>query len=525
MKGIFTNTIKTDEDRRQIRIFLLLDLLYVSLVFLWTIFLPLSGSDYLWFHDTFFNQPMQGTDLAILSLIFSYSSILFRIVNFILLYILMVFLFFITRFLTAGPWWLGSLSAVLFMSHPLTGPHVVQINGYETLLPILINALPLLFFAHSIYTQTSRFIFVWLLSLFALLTYPSSAPFVTIIGFGLLLQNEIQGLIPKQNVFMFLLTLFPSLYFLKFYQPPNSFSLDFLLQFSLLIYPLGWLPMTQTLYHWQNILPILYGLTGILILVFISWKIKQKYLILFLWGTIFLSMFSYQNPINLSQPLQNSCALFPLFLFCIVVSGIGGMIQRQPRWKTSIVKITTLLCIVMMSSQIFLNGLYAYSSSREQQIAEALLTEAQKNNINEFILFPASIEYRWHKLNIFPALLKKQLTFDSSTPQITVFPYCKFYPDYNPDAELIVYRFSENALVIGITPTFVEYRHTYPSEFMILDKRDTRRYLNPKNNTCVEFLKEEQTENVVIRAEDKKLSKNLFLWDNREKTYKLITFK
>lgn len=525
MKGIFTNTIKTDEDRRQIRIFLLLDLLYVSVVFLWTIFLPLSGSDYLWFHDTFFNQPMQGSDSVILSLIFSYSSILFRLVNFILLYTLMVFLFFITRFLTAGPWWLGSLSAVLFMAHPLTESHVVQINGYETLFPILINALPLLFFAHSVYTQTSRFIFVGLLSLVALLAYPSSAPFVIIIGFGLLLQSKIQGPIPKQNILAFLLTLFPALHSLKFHLPPSSFSLDFIPQFSLLIYPLGWLPMTQSLYHWQNILPILYGLVGIWLLVFVSWKIKQKYLILFLWGTVFLSMFSYKNQLNLSQPLENSSALFPLFLFCIVVSGICGIIQRQPRWKTSIVKITTLLCIVMMSSQIFLNSLYAYSSFREQQIAESILTEAQKNNINEFILFPASIEYRWHKLNIFPTLLKKQLTLNSSSPQITVFPYCKFYPNYNPDAELIVYSFSENALAIGITPTFVEYRHTYPSEFMILDKRDTRRYLNPKYNTCVEFLKEGQTENVIVRTEDKKLSKNLFLWDNREKKYKLITFK
>ncbi len=467
MKGILTNIIKTDEDRRQVRIFLLLDLLYVSVVFLWILFLPLSGSDYLWFHNTFFNQPIQGSDSILLSVIFSYSSIFFRLLNFVLLYVLMVFLFFITRFLTGGPWWLGSLSAVLFMAHPLTGHHVIQVNGYEILFPVLINALPLLIFAYSAYTRTSRFIFVWLLSLIALLTNPLSAPFVIIIGIGLLLNNEIQGTIPRQNFLMSFFTIFPALYSLKINQSHDSFSLDFIPQLSLLVYPIGWLPMTQTIYNLQGVLSILYGLGGILLLVFISWKIKRKYIILLLWGTVFLCMFSYRNKLNLSQPLQNTSTLFPLFLFCIAVPGICGIIQQQPRWKTGIVKITTLLCIVMICSQIFLNGLYAYSSTREQKIAESILNEAQKNNITEFILFPASIEYRWHKLNIFPTLLKKQLTLNSSSPQITVFPYCKFYPEYNPDAELVAYSYSENALEIGINPTFAEYWQIYPSEFMI----------------------------------------------------------
>lgn len=522
---MFKDIIKTDEDRRQIRIFLLLDFLYVSAVFLWTIFVPVSSSDYLWFHNTFFNQPIYSSDSIILSVIFSWSSVIFRLLNFILLYMLMVALFFITRFLTGGPWWLGSLSAVLFMAHPLTEPHVIQINGYETLFPLLIVAIPLLIFAYSVHTQASHFLFVWLLSLTALFANPLSAPFIIIISIGLSLNREIKTIFSGQNILMSLITLFPALYFLKINQTHYSFSLDFIPQFSLILYPIGWLPTTQSIYHQNDILPILYGFIGISILLFISWKVKHKYLILLLWGIVFLSMFSQRNQLNLSQPLQNTPTLFPLFLSCIVISGICGIIQKQPRWKTGIVKITTLLCIIMMVGQIFLNGLYAYSSSQEQRLAKSILKKVEENNINEFILFPSSIDYRWHRLNIFATLLRNKGAPDSPLRQVNIIPYCKFYPDPTFDVELTTYSFSENTLVIGIYPAHAEHWQIYPSKDMIPDETNKKKFFNPQNNTWIEFFKEEQTENVTIYATDRKLSKNIFLWDNRGKTYKLIIFK
>jgi len=529
MKRFLENIVKTDEDRRQVRIFLFLDFVYVSVVFLWVIFLPVSASDYLWFHNTFFNQPIYGSDSFILSAILSYSSIAFRLLNFFLLYVLMLILFFTTRFISGGPWWLGSLAAVLFMAHPLTQPQVIQLNGYETLFPIVMNAILLLLFAYSVHTQTSQFIFIWLLSLIALLTVPLSAPFILIIGFGLLLNRNVQGPIPKQHIWIGLLTILPALYFLKVNQSNYTFSFDFIPQLSLLIYPIGWLPTTVDIYHSNGILPILYGLISIFVLLLISWKVKQKYLLLLSWGILFLCLFSHKNSVNLTQPLQNPSALFPLMLFCITVSGICGIIQKQPRWKTSIVKVTTLLCIIMMGGQILLNGFYAYSSSQEQHISEDIFRQVEKQNIDEFILFPSSIEYRWHKLNIFASLLKNKITFPSPVQKVIIFPYCILRPDSVFDVELTAPYYSENSLIIGISPTCVEYWLIHPSDFLIPNEKEKqalfKQFFNPQNNTWVEFSKEEQTENVLIRAEDKKLSKHLFLWDNKRKIYNLITRK
>ncbi|HOQ32598.1 MAG TPA: hypothetical protein PLA12_08805 [Candidatus Hydrogenedens sp.] len=529
MKRILGNIIKTNKDWKQVRIFLFLDFVYVSLVFLWVLFLPSSGSDYLWFHNTFFNQPIYGSDSFILSVIFTYSFIMFRLLNFLLLYILMFILFFTTRFVTGGPWWLGSLSAVLFMAHPLTQPQIVQLNGYETLFPLVMNAIPLLLFAYSVYTQTSQLIFIWLFSLIALLVSPLSAPFIFIIGFGLLLNRDVQGAIPKRHIWMGILTILPALYFLKVNQSNYIFSFDFIPQLSLLIYPIGWLPMTVDIYHRESILPVFYTLLSISVLVFISWKIKQKYLVLFLWGILFLCLFSYKKGINLTQPLQNPSALFPLMLLCIAVSGICGIIQKQPRWKMSVVKITTVLCIIMMCCQIFLNGLYAYSSFQEQHISEDILKQVEEQNMDEFILFPSSIEYRWHNLNIFASLLKKKITSTSPVQKVIIFPYCILRPDSVFDVELTAPYYSEDSLIIGISPTYVEYWLIHPSDHLISNKKDEqvfyKQFFNPQNNTWVDFFKEEQTENILIRFEDKKLSKHLFLWDNKRKIYNLITRK
>lgn len=530
MKQILENILKTDEDGKQVRLFLFLDFIYVAVVFLWVIFLPISGSDYLWFNNTFFNQPIHGSDSFILSVIFSYSSIAFRLLNFLLLYILMVILFFTTRFITGGPWWLGSLSAVLFMAHPLTQPQVIQLNGYETLFPLIMNAIPLLLFAYSVYTETSRFIFIWLLSLLALLVSPLSVPFILIIGFGFLLNREVQGPIPKQYIWMWLFTTVPALYFLKINQTNYSFSLDFIPQLSLLIYPIGWLPLSVNKYNWNGILPLFYGLLSISTVTFISWKIRRKYLVLLLWGIIFLCMFSQKNGTNFSQPLQNPSALFPLMLFCIAISGICGIIQKQPRWKMSIVKATTVLCIIMMGCQMFLNGLYAYSSSREQHIAEDILKQVEEKSIDEFILFPASIEYRWHNLNIFASLLKNKITPTSSAQQVTFFPYCIFRPDSVSDVELTVPHFAKDSLIVGICPTHIEYWLIYPSDIFIPDEKNTqffKQFIIPQNKTWVGFFKEEQAENVLINTEDKDktLSKYLFLWNNKRKIYNLITRK
>ncbi|MGC8845861.1 MAG: hypothetical protein ACP5QY_08420, partial [Candidatus Hydrogenedens sp.] len=428
-----------------------------------------------------------------------------------------------------GPWWLGSLSAVLFMAHPLTQPQILHLNGYETLIPIIINAFLLLLLAYSIYTRIPRFIFICLLLLIAVFVSSLSTPFILIIGFGLLLSSNFQRPVSKKHIGISILTILTALYFLRINQSKYFFSLDFIPQFSLLVYPIGWLPMTVKIYHCNGLLSIFYILSCISVLAFISWKVKQKYLHLLLGGIVFLCMFSYKNSVDLSQPLQNPSSLSPLLLFCIAVSWICGIIQKQPRWKMSIVKATTLLCIVMMGWQIFLNGLYAYSSFQEQHIAEDIFRQVEEKHIDEFILFPESIEYRWHRLNIHATLLKNKITSTSPAQHVAIFPYCIFRPDSIPDVEFISHCFSDDSIFIGVTPTYVGYGLIYPSEFMIPRKRETQvlcnQFINPQNNTWVEFYKEEHTENVLIRAEDKKLSKYLFLWDNKRKTYNLITRK
>ena len=57
------------------------------------------------------------------------------LVNLFLLYGCMVLVLILTRLLTRGPWWLGSVAAVLFMANPLKTASVFSLGGIGWLLP------------------------------------------------------------------------------------------------------------------------------------------------------------------------------------------------------------------------------------------------------------------------------------------------------------------------------------------------------------------------------------------------------
>jgi len=355
-----------------------------------------------------------------------------------------------------------------------------------------------------------------------MLISPLSPPLIIIIGLGVLISKNGHETISQKNLFTGFFLILISFFFFYINQQDYRLLWDFVPQLSLLIYPIGWLSETQVKYNHSQTMPILYGVGCILLLTFISWKIRKRYITLLLWGTVLLSMFSFSEKIHLSQPLQNPSTLNPLVPFCLAISSLCGIIQKQPRWKTSIVKITTLLCIIMMGGQIFLNGLYIYSAIQEQKITEKILKEVEKNNIDEFILFPSSMEYRWHTLNIFAVLIKNKFTPNSSLHSIKVIPFCKLYLANNPNVTVRHHCFNGNSLALSIYPIHTEDTVIYPSESMLPAQQRETKFINYKNNSIVEFLKEEQSENILITATDKKLSKFLFLWDNTEKTYNLF---
>ncbi|HOV34266.1 MAG TPA: hypothetical protein PLX23_12985, partial [Candidatus Hydrogenedens sp.] len=362
MSNFLEKIAPTEQDQKHVRLFLIFDFLYLFIVFSWIIFLPISSSEFLWFQSFLTNHSIPFCDSPISATAFYCSAVALRIFNFLLLYLIMVLIFFTTHFLTNGLWWLGSFAAVLFMAHPLVQPQIIQINGYEILLPFLVTLLFLFLFSYTIYTQSTHSTITWFLAVLAMFLSPFSIPFVIIISVWILFQEMEYGntYSSRKNIFLTLIFLFPALFFLYLHRQDYSFSFDFIPQLSLLVYPIGWLRETQDYYNNFYLLPIVYGIGTLLFLIFIAYKVRHWGITLLIFGTILSCMFNDNKGVNLSNPLSNPYSLFPLLLFCIALSGLCGIIQKQPRWKMNIVKITTLFCILMMGCQMFLNGWYAH---------------------------------------------------------------------------------------------------------------------------------------------------------------------
>ena len=514
-----------EQDRKHVRLFLIFDFLYLFIVFSWIIFLPVSSPECLWFQSLLTNHSIPFCDYPISTTAFYCSTVALRIFNFLLLYLIMVLIFFVTHFLTNGSWWLGSFAAVLFMAHPLVQPQIIQINGYEILLPFLVALLPIFLFSYSIYTQSSHSPITWFLAVLAMFLSPFSIPFVIIISVWILLQGmEYENTHPsRKHIYLALIFLLPALFFLYLHRQDYSFSLDFIPQLSLLVYPIGWLQETQEYYNNFYILPTLYGTGTLLFLIFIAYKVRDWGVTLLLFGTIFSCMFIDSKGVNLSHPLNNPYSLFPLLLFCIALSGLCGIIQKQPRWKMKIVKITTLLCVIMMGCQMFLNGWYAHNINKTNQITENIFRDITGRKINEFILFPASIEYRWSTWDIYSALLQQNLFSKSSSKPLNIIPLCKFNFNSTYPLSIAVNSFPEKSLIINIKG--LSYNFIYPSQAMIPANKDGTTFINTFDGSLIEFLKKDNGIDIIVSTKDKILSKNLFLWDNKEKTFILITRK
>ncbi|MCC6145458.1 MAG: hypothetical protein IT368_16755, partial [Candidatus Hydrogenedentes bacterium] len=113
-----------NEPPRIMQRFIVANILYLLLVHVWILGIPVLGRDL-----------GSGAADNPLHLLFGEAAFLYQAVNILLLWICMISLFFLTRLALRGPWWLGSLSATLFMANPVKTEALVLHSGFADLWP------------------------------------------------------------------------------------------------------------------------------------------------------------------------------------------------------------------------------------------------------------------------------------------------------------------------------------------------------------------------------------------------------
>jgi hypothetical protein len=332
-----------------VRIFLIANFIYLWVVHVWGLWVPPLAVDVtVW--DSYDHLPLLArVGLKELYHFTNASDVGMRIANLLLLYGCMVGVFFITKAVVKGPWWLGSLAAVLMMANPLKTEAMLATTGITAMLPAFLAITGIAFAVWPFEFQKERrraniagVFFVGL----AMIGSPAYflAPLVIIC---LQWCNESQqfstaaiwvvvGVFGIQIAF-----LLQSLSF----QPTDG-----LLSLFLTVYPIGLLPETAAALAGSFWLSV-----GAATLIVVAWLVlwrATRHPALLWCGLAAIILRVSMPAIDLVTMAGGGTMILPIALVAIGFAAVCHSILQHPAWPRHVVFLTTVLCLVLFGLQI-----------------------------------------------------------------------------------------------------------------------------------------------------------------------------
>jgi len=355
-------------------VFLVMDAVYLLIVFGWTVFLPPLGRDW----AALANYAPFGEFIPA-----------YHILNMVLLYLAMVLVFFLTRLATGGPWWLGSVAAVVFMAHPLKAEAVLNLCGMKDLLPALLSLAALLVYA------LARRRPGWLLSILAALFFAAASLLVPGQGglFFAVLAWEGCIVAREQRRWAIVLPLLGIAAPGWVLYPPvlaagTSTLTGPLWPMVYLAYPIGLLPETLRAFDAQPLLPALI-LAGLVPLCFGFLRAVRHPAFTFgLLAMVAFAVFGENRPVDPVHLVGGGRMLPAIALFSIALCGVFHRMTHHPAWPKPTVLITSTLCLVLMILHVQTNLSWGRAGSAVRAFRQAAVTAAAQHPGQRLAVFP-----------------------------------------------------------------------------------------------------------------------------------------
>lgn len=323
---------------------------YVLLVFSWALGVYPMGRDYAAQDLPAALAPVwQALQHAFGSTFWPYHA-----VNIVLLYGCMIAIFYLMKLGHRGPWWLGTLAAVLFMANPVHTESVANLCGMVDLLPCFLALVAL-----DAYCLTVRAgSLAWLLlaaPLFALaaITAPENiglvlvcALFETVLASDgvsrraarlgpILLVGLGAAVLHRDTLFAHggdVAAMFGPLYFI--------------------VYPIGFLPGTAQTLHEHPWLGWL-AAAAVLAMVFLIYRKARRPMLLFaLLAMPAVRVFGGGHAVDPVHLIGGGQLLLANALFTVGLTALFHRIMDHPKWRRLTIAGTSLLCLVFMLMQV-----------------------------------------------------------------------------------------------------------------------------------------------------------------------------
>lgn len=326
---------------------------YVLLVYGWGLWVHPMGRDYAhlaegggslpFLADVIFGWEMRA---------FGGSPVGYHAVNIVLMYACMVFVYFITNAIVKGLWWFGTLAACMFMANPVHAESVLNLSGVADLVPCMAGLAALWSYVWAA-TRGGilRTVAAAVLFTIATVNYTSNLGLVAVVflyewsfgdsgrkRWGRLAVFAVLSLAAVGSSRDALRT--ADWHLGSMYGP-----------LYLVFYPLGFLPETvQGFYRY----PLLGWVSASLVVgvaALIYRKARRPAILFGLSSACALRLAPDERPIDLVHMVGGGQLLLANALFVVALVALFFRIMDHPRWRTSMVGITTMIVIIFFGMQ------------------------------------------------------------------------------------------------------------------------------------------------------------------------------
>ena len=382
---------------------------YLCIVHAWTIFLYPLGRDYrclaqpesmpAWVRQVF-ELEMQGFGTGLPG---------YHLVNLMLLYAGMVALFFFTRYAVRGPWWLGSLAAVLWMANPAKSEAVLNLSGVRDLLPVFFALAAMT--AYAAHVLRPRW---WKLSAALLLFAVATLSFQ--VNLMLLLAVLLfEGLVAEPHerrwsrTLLFVLLGVAGLYLHRGLLSWSSLNpAEMFGPLLLIFYPIGLLPETAGRLHTYPILGWLSAAAFIMLLVLIDRKARHSALRFGLLAALAVRLFQADHTIDPVHTVGGGQLLLAMAFVSVAFSALCRRMVQHPKWHLPVIFLTTVLCVVFFVLQGRVNWAWRHAGQQVQAFQAQAAETAQAHPGETLGVLP---DYQYYRGA--PMMLSDSVAFDT----------------------------------------------------------------------------------------------------------------
>ena len=409
-------------------------LIYLVVVYGWFLGIRPLGRDYAVLADGGAGMPfLAKTVFAWEMQVFGGWTGGYHLVNLALLYVAMICAYWFANYTLKGLWWMGTLTASLFMANPVHTEAVLNVSGVGDLLPFVIALGALTAYAaHAFEPRGPKFVVALLLFALAVAPYRANA----YLGLVLVLyeclitdpeHRRLRRVVPFLAINIAAACWQGPALFAQGFSPARSF-----VPLYFMIYPVGFLPETARRFYEYPLLAWAAAAAAVFIVALIYRNARRPSILFGLLAMLAVRLYSGERVIDPVHLIGGGQLLLANLLFTVALVGLFFRIMENAKWRAPMIGLTTTLCIVAFAMQIRENRIWLVAG-RDVGAFQEQVSQAIADHPHDRVGVCPDYQYRLGT----PMCLSESVRYD--TPFSKALPVASVLPLHHPgDGELKV---------------------------------------------------------------------------------------